>query len=770
MGRSLVSEIPGMDKKACKEHFYQLVSPSLPNEWEVDDIIDALAKLNNEHQEILFSQISAIWPVSHSLCLSFLEEGSAVIGGIPVDLVPQWVRTILRSYEKDGLASARQYISQVDEKFLDPLNSQNEVKFEDISARMLFYIRGVSGQNIDIEKELIAQTDTSTLYIPQSISVLPHYSQNQLVYKFLLTLHWGFIRFGTFKTSPSVQEFHIREETSLHRPDRDIQNSVPDFFYSFADIELAADLFFLLEIGRVLSWIRKDLPGLAKQFSGLNHDLIQAFPQTEKSSVSSAVIEFAYTILFNNSKTNTWLKNIYLHDRYEHATTEEVISDLREFYDDFAHLSGPYVRPPLLNLLGKHNFNRASKEIEKRRVKTKQAFILQLQALQKKIQHKRDSRASTEQNSADQSVIVVSEREKESTTQHVMGIIDNPDVELPDELATLIREIKNDLGHIPKSYFSAASGVSGKGFNPRGNAVELPEEQNTIASSIQFDEWDYRRSGYRTNWCQLYEKQLPVLQSTFVSSTLEKHRGLLLKLRRQFELMKTSEHFVRRQREGVDLDLDAIVEARGDQRAGISPSENLFVRLHRNERDIATVFLIDMSNSTEGWVGNVIKESLVLLCEVMDVAGDPYGILGFSGMRRSRCEIYTIKGIEETYSQLIHQRINSIMPREYTRMGSAIRYSTQYLKNCEARTRLLVTITDGKPEDYDDYKGEYAIEDTRKALMESRGCGMHAFCITVDREAHDYLPRMYGKGNYIFIDDIKKLPFKMVDLYRLLTT
>jgi nitric oxide reductase NorD protein len=176
-----------------------------------------------------------------------------------------------------------------------------------------------------------------------------------------------------------------------------------------------------------------------------------------------------------------------------------------------------------------------------------------------------------------------------------------------------------------------------------------------------------------------------------------------------------------------------------------------------------------MSNSTEGWVGTVIKEALVLLCEVMDIAGDPYGILGFSGMRRSRCEIFSIKQVEEPYTHIIHQRINSMMPREYTRMGTAIRYSTQYLKQCEARTRLLVTITDGKPEDYDDYKGEYAIEDTRKALMEARGCGMHAFCITVDREAHDYLPQMFGTGNYIFVDDIQKLPFKMVDMYRLLT-
>jgi nitric oxide reductase NorD protein len=176
-----------------------------------------------------------------------------------------------------------------------------------------------------------------------------------------------------------------------------------------------------------------------------------------------------------------------------------------------------------------------------------------------------------------------------------------------------------------------------------------------------------------------------------------------------------------------------------------------------------------MSNSTEGWVGTVIKEALVLLCEVMDVTGDPYAILGFSGMRRSRCDLYLIKSIDEPYSQLIRQRISSISPREYTRMGPAIRYAVNQLKHYEARSRLLVSITDGKPEDYDDYKGEYAIEDCRKALQEARGFGVHTFGITVDREAHDYLPQLFGGGNYIFIDDIDKLPMRMIDMYRLLT-
>ena len=112
---------------------------------------------------------------------------------------------------------------------------------------------------------------------------------------------------------------------------------------------------------------------------------------------------------------------------------------------------------------------------------------------------------------------------------------------------------------------------------------------------------------------------------------------------------------------------------------------------HWDEREVPVKALVgELFMKTAG-----IKEALVLLCEVMDVAGDPYGILGFSGMRRSRCDLYRIKDIDEPYNRLIHQRINSILPREYTRMGPAVRYAADALKQYEARTRLLVTITDG---------------------------------------------------------------------------
>ncbi|MGI9537687.1 MAG: nitric oxide reductase activation protein NorD [Desulfocapsaceae bacterium] len=758
-----------MDKEALKSKFYELVSPSHPNEWEVDGIVEKIAELPASARELLFSQIPVIWPVSNSLCLSFLEDGSQVIETIPSDLIPKWVRAILRRYEQKGLSSARGVIVDAGQLFLTPLRKRNLVRFEDVRKRMLFYLRGVSGEDLEISLDASPHTNTSTFFVPPSISLLDSYQKNQLLYKFLLTLHWGFYLLGTFKIrleteSSENQATDLGSEVSIP------PSSIADFLSGFYHSELAADIFFLLETGRVMRWLRADLPGLANEFIKLKVDLEGALHRPVHDLTGSKLTELGNSILFDQEFPPWITQQLDLPDLLS-TSTRGLVEILKELYGLLAGTEESYQRPPLLELLGRHDFTKASVEIESKRLEMKKTFILHLQALRdKNLASLPQPTSPGADNDADQTVAVITETKADSSPSQLQQILDNPEVDVPEELVNIINLIKEDQGHIPPSYFSAASGVSGAGFSRQESSADVKGEGLGGQEGILLDEWDYRRNGYRKNWCQIQEREMSLLHSTFVDTALDKHRGLLLKLRRQFEFMKTNEHFVRRQREGDDIDLDAIVEARGDQRAGISPSSKLFVRLQRNERDIATIFLVDMSNSTEGWVGTVIKEALVLLCEVMDVAGDPYGILGFSGMRRSRCDIYRIKDIEEPYNREIHQRINSIMPREYTRMGPALRYASDKLKHYEARTRLLVTITDGKPEDYDDYKGDYAIEDTRKALMEARGIGIHTFCITVDREAHDYLPQMFGRGNYIFIDEIDKLPMRMIDMYRQLTS
>ena len=225
-----------------------------------------------------------------------------------------------------------------------------------------------------------------------------------------------------------------------------------------------------------------------------------------------------------------------------------------------------------------------------------------------------------------------------------------------------------------------------------------------------------------------------------------------------------------RSSDGDDIDLDALIEAFADYVNGREMSEYVYTRYRNQERNIAVMFMVDMSGSTLGWVNDAERESLVLLCEALEMLGDRYAIYGFSGRTNKRCEVYRVKEFGESYNQDVRQRISGIRPKAYTRMGVAIRHLGEMLHATHARTKLLITLSDGRPEDYGGYKGKYGIEDTRHALLELKQSGIHAFCITIDNEAQEYLPHMYGAANYAVIDEVQKLPYKVADIYRRLTT
>jgi nitric oxide reductase NorD protein len=257
----------------------------------------------------------------------------------------------------------------------------------------------------------------------------------------------------------------------------------------------------------------------------------------------------------------------------------------------------------------------------------------------------------------------------------------------------------------------------------------------------------------------------------FVAETMQRYGGLIRQLRRSFEAMRDEDRVEKRQLEGDNVDFDALVEALADARSGREMSDRLFTRLHRAERNIAVAFMVDMSGSTKGWINDAERESLLLLCEALEALGDRYAIYGFSGMTRKRCELFRIKRIDEAYGEAVKARISGIRPQDYTRMGFAIRHLTRLLNDVEARTKLLITLSDGKPDDYHDgYRGKYGIEDTRKALQEAARSGIHPFCITIDKEARDYLPHLYGAAHYTVVDEVARLPYKVADIYRRLTT
>jgi nitric oxide reductase NorD protein len=340
-------------------------------------------------------------------------------------------------------------------------------------------------------------------------------------------------------------------------------------------------------------------------------------------------------------------------------------------------------------------------------------------------------------------------------------------VVLPPEASEQGKAKQQNPGEVPREALHAAGPGA---WQPVAGGDEVSAADATARPDAVYDEWDYRRGAWRRGWCHLYEADGPAGEHQWVDEVRTRHSHLIRSVRRRFEALRGEDKPQRRQFDGEEIDLDAQVDARADRMSGSEPSPRLFIHRRRIERSLAVMFMVDMSGSTKGWVNDAERESLVLLCEAIEALGDNYAIYGFSGWTRTRCDIYRIKRFGDRYDAATRRRIAGIEARDYTRMGVAVRHLCGLLQRQNARHKLLVTLSDGRPDDYgDEYRGRYGIEDTRHALLEAREKGIRSYCVTIDRHGADYLPQLYGPAHYSVIDDAKKLPQKIAGIYRKLT-
>ncbi|MDA0737658.1 MAG: VWA domain-containing protein [Nitrospirae bacterium] len=304
---------------------------------------------------------------------------------------------------------------------------------------------------------------------------------------------------------------------------------------------------------------------------------------------------------------------------------------------------------------------------------------------------------------------------------------------------------------------------------------ELPI-QNGENRTFLYPEWDGMIQDYRLKWCRVIERPGSVGSPDFAQATLEKHTSSIRLLRRYFETIRpTALRRVYGYEHGEELDLDAAINRVVDRRAGGEPSDRIYSRRDKRERQVAVAFLVDMSGSTGRQIESggrrvidIEKEGLVLLAEALDAIGDQYALYGFSGQGRDHVDFLVLKDFEETARYKIGQRIEAMAPLQQNRDGAAIRHAAQKLLQCPARHRLLILLSDGKPLD-GGYAEEYALEDTKMALREARQRGISPFCLTIDQEASGYLKRMYGDVQYLVLDDVADLPERLPRVYQRLT-
>lgn len=674
---------------------------------DTTDPATRIAQLSGQRQGWLLEWIQRVASTHVELGYQLACKGVEASRLMSAESFAEWLYHAMDRYDAEGLRPALLVIERYPAFAAEQQARRQGALLQEHEAVLNRFLQGLSGRSLKLTPGDPIHTDSETLYLPALQSLLPTAQQNFELYKVSSALLWAQIRFGTF-----------RALLRLTDPGEDFLR-----------------LFHALETLRLEACLARELPGLHRKLQQLEQLLDSPLPPPWQA-----------------------LKPLLSSPRMD---ADEVVRLTLERLDTLP----PY---PPRSYQGEIRLEAVRNCMTQRIEREKARFRVALGNLLDELKTSHPERAEEEPR-----FTIAQAAESETVSGEIEILLDDMPLPLPESMLNLKRSILLDLGDIPDDYLDPA----GPGEYDAGLLQEESRDAEDVwhgsyheEGAYLYDEWDFQRNHYRKNWCAVREREITPRYDDFVDNTLHRHHGLIKHLRKTFEALRHENRLLKRQREGDDVDLDALVEALSDRHLGFEMDDRLLTRMQRSERNIAVIFMVDMSGSTKGWINDAERESLILLCEALQSLGDRYAIYGFSGMTRKRCELFHIKHFEEAYDSEVKARISGIEPQDYTRMGFAIRHLSSLLQETDARTRILITLSDGKPDDYDNYRGQYGIEDTRRALVEARRSGIHPYCITIDEQARDYLPQLYGPAAYSVVDDVRSLPLKVSDIYRRLTT
>lgn len=325
--------------------------------------------------------------------------------------------------------------------------------------------------------------------------------------------------------------------------------------------------------------------------------------------------------------------------------------------------------------------------------------------------------------------------------------------------------------------------------------AEDPGNARRLASRVRFDldlpsasaddialgpgehqpEWDWKARVLRPAHCAV---QRMVAREAPPFAPDAQLRTTARQVRRRLEMLRAAPLRAHAQPDGDELDVDAWVRHATDGAAWRSESPAVWQRRVRAERSLATLLLADLSLSTDAHVGgagqpmrviDVIRDALYVFGEALAAGGDTFEMLGFSSVRRQNVRIQHLKGFDDAWAAPARARIAAIKPGYYTRMGAAIRHATARLAERPERQRLLLLLTDGKPNDLDVYEGRYGLEDTRHAVQQARAQGLTPFAVTIDDAGHDYLPYLFSQQGYALVHRPRDLAQRLAAVYSQIT-
>ena len=658
------------------------------------------------------------------------------------------------------------------------------IALADVESSLALFAEGIAGRYLHIRSnqefaanpkltlEESSSQNSDTLFLPESVA-----TTHASTYRVLAMEQIGLRECDTlsFRMETAVEQ--IPSLLQRFQPDPNAGPRVGDYrllFTSFSQPALAEDLFLLFEETRIQAHLQRAYPGLTKHLQAYHGYLLQ-------SQVPADLLEQA--------KRWRMGEPLMLSDSGLQRTLYEAIEEHREsaatVYDSVAALCGHYEA-----VLAHYEL------VESSYRENDESLVDWLNREQRVEEWEEELEDINEQLSQSMAMEIPTGQEEEAVYGDAgdgsQRQIDLDIKELKDERDTLKRRVDMER--------SAVAHALGKS---QGDA-----------RSFRYDEWDYLNRTYLRAWCRVFEQPLGTDSEDDIAPLKAVIRAYQNTVQRQLEQIRpTGLERIRRVQDGDELDLNAVIEARQDIRAGQSADERVYSRKERVQRDVSAIFLVDLSASTDdpihppeprdwsnyeedesdtraGWYASfdeieeepeepgrkiidLEREAMVVMAAALEALGDSYGIYGFSGYSKDNVELFIAKEPDDAFSHTTLKSIAAMAPKGSTRMGPAIRHATQKLMNTGSAMKVLMVISDGFPQDcdYGPVRGnhDYGVEDTAKALQESQQKGIETFCMTVDKSGHDYLKRMCPDERYMIIEEMEDLPSQLTKVYAALT-
>jgi nitric oxide reductase NorD protein len=716
--------------------------------------------------------------------LACFRSSSLALKTVSIAQFEQWALHGLAAHDKDARAR-RSYFALETRGSYDALRSgSNGLALESVKHLLVLYIEGLTGHEVEISP-LAAMplesriADGRTIHLPAVVAEFGDDDLDFRLYKVLAAHAAGQIEFGTYEQDTvalqaayaalseaynpenlnALDAFSLPDEivgqTFLSVPDAENssldagtgRNAYPtnvDYrraLHLFPQPQLARRIFGTLENCRIDRHLRRQYRGLARDLDLIREHLRRGRPSVLELPATLVPFELLFQATLLGGATD---------DARQYYA--QIVSELETIATEYLSEVAATVADSLMATSRVYSLF--------------ESLAPNDEAIQELETEQEPSEADEEHAIATESFIRRQSQQppKQRDVRELFNAWNDPDHEgEPDELAGA----------------------------EAWTEAELPEqtiEEGEVA--YNYDEWDRELTDHRLGWCRVIEKRVKQGDGSFVEQTRERHRGVISSIRHQFQLMRPEELLrVTNELDGEEFDLSAVVDFVIDRRAakagGGHQSERLYTKRLRRRRDVAVSFLLDQSSSTARTIGRhplqpytrpgrriieIEKEGLVLMSEALEAVGDTYSINGFTSEGRRNVKFYVVKDFDEKYSEEVKQRIGGINFQNNTRLGAAIRHATAKLAKQEARTRLLIVLSDGRPYDHDYGDARYAREDTREALRQAKNQGITPFCITIDRESEAELRDLYGEIGYTIIDDVLSLPERMPGIYRRLTT